>query len=126
MTITLTGCRRLPIPLPSLVCPHSCFQTPSRLFFVIEFDRGGDYLFHMQSHARFYSTEICLALNYLHEPGIIYRDLKLDIVLLDHVGHVKLIEYEMYASAPATLDYALASTYPWLTLARKLNDSSLD
>ena len=80
-------------------------------------------MFHMQRHARFYSTEICLALNYLHEPGIIYRDLKLDIVLLDHEGHVKLTEYEMYASAPATLDYASASTYSWLTLARKLNDS---
>ena len=34
------------IPLPSLVCLHSCFQNPSRLFFLIEFDRGGDYLFH--------------------------------------------------------------------------------
>ena len=76
----------------------------------------------MQRHARFYSTEIYLALNYLHEPGIIY----MDIVLLDHEGHVKLTEYEMYASAPATLDYASASTYPRLTLARKLNDSSLD
>ena len=76
-------------------------------------------MFHMQRHARFYSTEIYLALNYLHEPGIIY----MDIVLLDHEGHVKLTEYEMYASAPATLDYASASTYPWLTLARKLNDS---
>ena len=103
-------------------------RTPSRrrLFFVIEFDQGSDYLFHMQRHAMFYSTEICLALNYLHERGIIYRDLKLDIVLLDHEGNVKLTEYEMYAAAPATLDYASASTHPWITLARKLNDSSLD
>ena len=34
---------------------------------------------HIQRHARFYSIEICLALNYLHEPGIIYRDFRLDI-----------------------------------------------
>merc|ERR1719193_2202789 len=87
---------------PFLVGLHSCFQTASRLFFVIEFVRGGDLMFHMQrqrrlpeEHARFYSSEICLALNYLHERGIIYRDLKLDNVLLDHEGHVKLTDYGM-------------------------------
>ncbi|CAB1317072.1 unnamed protein product, partial [Coregonus sp. 'balchen'] len=60
---------------PFLVGLHSCFQTESRLFFVIEYVNGGDLMF--------YSAEISLALNYLHERGIIYRDLKLDNVLLD-------------------------------------------
>ncbi|XP_062505273.1 protein kinase C iota type-like isoform X2 [Corticium candelabrum] len=87
---------------PFLVGLHSCFQTESRLFFVIEYVGGGDMMFHMQrqrrlpeDHARFYSSEICCALNYLHERGIIYRDLKLDNVLLDPEGHVKLTDYGM-------------------------------
>lgn len=49
----------------------------SRLFFVIECVNGGDLMFHMQrhrrlpeEHARFYSAEISLALNFLHERGI--------------------------------------------------------
>lgn len=71
---------------PFLVGLHSCFQTPSRLFFVIEFVRGGDLMFHMQrqrrlpeDHARFYAAEISLALNFLHEKVIqkIYCDGKL-------------------------------------------------
>lgn len=68
---------------PFLVGLHSCFQTPSRLFFVIEFVRGGDLMFHMQrqrrlpeEHARFYAAEISLALNFLHTKGLYINEME--------------------------------------------------
>jgi len=43
--------------------------------------------------ARIYCAEILLSLEYLHNEGIVYRDLKPDNIVLDAEGHCRLTDF---------------------------------
>ncbi|CAG5116669.1 unnamed protein product, partial [Candidula unifasciata] len=85
---------------PFLVGLHYSFQTPDKLYFVLDYVNGGELFFHLQRErffpeyrARFYAAEMASALGYLHSLNIIYRDLKPENILLDSTGHIVLTDF---------------------------------
>uniref|UniRef100_A0A667YBT6 protein kinase C n=1 Tax=Myripristis murdjan TaxID=586833 RepID=A0A667YBT6_9TELE len=71
---------------PFLVNLFACFQTPEHVCFVMEYTAG---VFAYM----FYSACVVLGLQFLHDHKIVYRDLKLDNLLLDTDGYVKIADF---------------------------------
>ncbi|XP_074031260.1 ribosomal protein S6 kinase beta-2 [Leptinotarsa decemlineata] len=85
---------------PFIVDLKYAFQTNGKLYLILEYLSGGELFAYLEKEglftdnkARFYLSEIVLALKHLHAAGIIYRDLKPENILLDAEGHVKLTDF---------------------------------
>jgi protein-serine/threonine kinase len=85
---------------PFIVNLHYAFQTPKKLYMVLEYCAGGELFFHLsragrfsEGRCKFYASEILLGLEYLHSLSIIYRDLKPENLLLDADGHAKITDF---------------------------------
>ena len=85
---------------PFIVGLNYAFQTSEKLYFVLDYCAGGELFFHLgkvqrfqEPRARFYAAEITLAIEYVHNLDVIYRDLKPENVLLDENGHIRLTDF---------------------------------
>jgi len=68
--------------------------------FLSEYCHGGDMRAMIvrkkrlsESDARLYLAEIIIAIEELHRNGVIHRDIKLDNILIDKEGHIKLTDF---------------------------------
>lgn len=83
---------------PFLINLYACFQTREHVIFVMEYAFGGDLMMHIhqdvfdEQRSCFYSACVVLGLEFLHSNHIVYRDLKLDNLLLDRQGYLKIAE----------------------------------
>eukprot|EP00804_Cyclotella_cryptica_P029822 CCRYP_010746-RA/>CCRYP_010746-RA protein AED:0.15 eAED:0.15 QI:0/0/0/1/0/0/4/451/580 len=85
---------------PFIVGLNMAFQSKDKLYFVLDYCAGGELFFHLgkvgkfsEQRACFYAAEITLAIAYVHDLDIVYRDLKPENVLLDSRGHVRLTDF---------------------------------
>ena len=85
---------------PFIVTLVATFQDAKRLYMLMEYVNGGELFSHLRKEgrlsidaARFYTAEIVLAFQYLHERNIVYRDLKPENLLLDSKGHIKITDF---------------------------------
>ena len=76
------------------------YQTNERVYFITPFIKGGDLyhklkkdIFLKEDLVRFYSAQIAITLQYLHDLGIAYRDLKPENILINEDGYIKLCDF---------------------------------
>lgn len=75
------------------------FQDDKYLYFVMDFVDGAD-LYNLlryqgklpESVVRTYIAELVIVLQYLHSCDVLYRDLKLENIMIDRSGHIKLVD----------------------------------
>jgi len=86
---------------PFITRLYGSFQDATSLYFCLELVGGGD-LFGLldlyptglrEVHARFYTAILALALRHIHSMGYVYRDVKLENVLVGNDGYVKLCDF---------------------------------
>ena len=85
---------------PFIISLQYAFQTPEKLFLLLDYAAGGNMSRTLlkdkkftEERARMYLAEILLALEDLHKQNIIYRDLKPDNVVFDAQGHAMLTDF---------------------------------
>ena len=86
---------------PYLLHLYWAFTNKDYIYLVLDYIGGGDLFHHLQQHrsgfarktVQFFIAQVLLGLEHLHACGIIYRDMKLENILLDVDGNICLADF---------------------------------
>eukprot|EP00614_Pseudopedinella_elastica_P001455 CAMPEP_0172590156 /NCGR_PEP_ID=MMETSP1068-20121228/8585_1 /TAXON_ID=35684 /ORGANISM="Pseudopedinella elastica, Strain CCMP716" /LENGTH=477 /DNA_ID=CAMNT_0013385857 /DNA_START=85 /DNA_END=1517 /DNA_ORIENTATION=- len=118
-------------PSPFLITCHSAFETDFDIFFVLELIEGRDLFVHLaerfdatnlgfpEEQARVILAELVLAVQHLHSAGYVHRDIKVENIMFDRNGHVKLIDYGL-ACAITGIETPMAAVGSLIYMAPEL------
>lgn len=117
---------------PNIVCMKEFFEDEDHYYIVMKLHGSGMDLFDyvelntnmMETEIKFIFKQICEGVKYLHERGIVHRDIKDENVILDKDSHVQLIDFgssayvkpnKLFDTFCGTIDYCA----PEILLGRK-------
>lgn len=85
---------------PFVIYLEFCFKDNANIYMVLPFVGGGEMFSLLrrmgkfdEQLARFYASQVTLAIEYLHECSIIYRDLKPENILLERNGYIRIADF---------------------------------
>ncbi|XP_015740520.1 NUAK family SNF1-like kinase 2 isoform X2 [Coturnix japonica] len=85
---------------PHIISVHEVFENSSKIVIVMEYASKGDlydYISERQrlseQEARHFFRQVVSAIYYCHKNGIVHRDLKLENILLDANGNIKIADF---------------------------------
>ena len=85
---------------PFIVHTHYYWQSRRYLYIITDYVENGELLSLWLRIRRFpqivvqiYVAQVAMVLDYLHSKGIIYRDVKMENILLDENGNIKIIDF---------------------------------
>jgi serum/glucocorticoid-regulated kinase 2 len=85
---------------PFLVQLRYAFQNDEKLYLLTDYYSGGSLYYHIKKVGRFdpartlfYASSLFLGLEFLHNQNIIYRDLKLENILMHQSGYIAITDF---------------------------------
>jgi len=94
---------------PNIVVFHDALDTAKQIYIIMEFVGGGSMHHYLKKRpgrrledhvAKRLFYQVCQGLRYLHDRHIVHRDIKLENLLLDESGTVKIIDFGFSTIVP--------------------------